>query len=111
MKINLDRPRDLRITPYALKRLQSVYGGRALPSAIGAIKEEKGLRLIARYLWLFAVDEDPGLTPEKMEGIVAGWIGGGWMPGRLRKLKKLGDTINELIREFTEKEKGNGERL
>ena len=105
--IKLDRPRHLRLTPYSLKRLQALYGGRSLAAAIAAIKEESGLALVSRYVWLLGIDQDHELTPDKMEGILAGWIGSGFLFFRIRKLKKLERVIKEIVHDFQEKEHGN----
>ena len=103
--IRLDRWRRLRLTEYAGKRLQNIYGGRSITTAIAALNEERPLKHIAGYMWLFCVTDDPDLTPAVMEGIILGFLNSGWRPLRTYRLNRFCRVMKKAIEEITRQEK------
>jgi len=64
--IRLDRPRRLRLTPFAFDQLKSFYGVESYAEAWVALDAEGGWKNLAGVLWLFTVSDDPDLTVEGM---------------------------------------------
>jgi hypothetical protein len=85
----LDKKRTFKLTPASIAREPELAG-----------EDLTGIRQLAGTVWLFLIDEDPGLTVGAVERILRSYLSRGWTRFRALQVRRLRTRLGAMLQQY-----------